>query len=145
MHENPKFHRHSVQINAPAHFVHHKNTFKSRELSSETFWCQWNAFVKQLMMNTLSTKPSLLHFLCWSLYSLRAGFTNQGSPFKLPPILAVHCETELFFALPTRLGCVYVSIKFSSVLATDSYPCTDSNSLDHGELSLLAAVCNHTL
>ena len=45
-------------------------------------------------MKTLNTKPSLLHFLYSSLYSLRAGFTKQVHPSN-SLILAVYCETEL--------------------------------------------------
>jgi len=71
------------------------------ELASKTFCYLWNMFVKQFTMKTLSAKPSLSHFLCWKSPSLRAGFVNQSSPFMLPPILAISCETE--FALPS--GC----------------------------------------
>jgi len=62
------------------HFVCCKNTFKLGELASETFCYLWNVFVKWIIMKTTSTKTSLLHFLCWTLHSLRAGFSNHIHP-----------------------------------------------------------------
>ena len=40
MRENPKFYRHSVQIDVPETKSHHKNTFKPWELASKTFCYQ---------------------------------------------------------------------------------------------------------
>jgi len=71
------------------HFVCHKNTFKRGKLQAKTFQQSQKLFVEQTTMKAMSAKMSLLHFLCWTLCSLRAGFTNQSSPFKLPPVLAV--------------------------------------------------------
>jgi len=93
MRENPKFYRHSGQIDAPEHFVYHKNTFKPGELALETFCHLRNVFVKQLTLKTSSTKPSLLRFLYCMFCSKHAGFTKHIHPSD-SLVLAISCETE---------------------------------------------------
>jgi len=68
-------HRQSIQTKNPT-----QNRFKQGELDAKTICHFKTVFVKQIIMKTTSAKTSLLHFLYWKLYSLRAGFVKHIHP-----------------------------------------------------------------